>query len=90
MNPVKSILDALNADPNVSPQFKKSVERLTRTPMHPNDQMLAENKRMRAALMECEAYFDNRADVRDGSHGVPEPNEEMSLLQEVREALGER
>lgn len=38
-----------------------------------------------ATLAECEAYFDNRADVVDGDYGVPEANEEMRLLSEIRE-----
>lgn len=62
-----------------------------------NDKLIAEgranrlereNAKLRAALEQCEDYFDNRADVKDGSYGVPEPNAEMSLLSEIREALG--
>lgn len=48
----------------------------------------AENERLRATLAECEDYFDGRADVVDGSYGVPAPNREMTLLTEIREALG--
>ncbi len=47
-----------------------------------------ENEKMRGALEHCEGYFDNKADVKDGSYGAPEPNTEMSLLDEVRNALG--
>ena len=32
-------------------------------------------------------YFDNRADVVDGSHGIPEPNKEMSMLQQCERAI---
>jgi len=32
-------------------------------------------------------YFDNRSDVVDGSYGIPEPNKEMILLQEVEKAI---
>jgi hypothetical protein len=39
-----------------------------------------------AALYECEAYFDNRADADCDQDGFI-PNEEMKLLSEVREAL---
>ena len=39
------------------------------------------------ALEACEAYFDNRSDVSDGDYGIPEPNEEMRLLNTVRAAL---
>ncbi len=46
-----------------------------------------ENARLRAALEECEEYFDDRADVLDGDYGVPAPNAEMRLLSEVRAAL---
>lgn len=42
---------------------------------------------MIAALEQAEDYFDGRADVVDGSYGVPEPNAEMSLLSEIRDAL---
>ena len=44
-------------------------------------------ERMRSALLACETYFEDRADVRDGSYGEPEPNDEMRLLTEIREAL---
>lgn len=47
-----------------------------------------ENERLRGALEQCEEYFENRADVKDGSYGVPEPNTEMSLLSEIQTALG--
>ncbi|MGN7750601.1 hypothetical protein [Sinorhizobium sp. 22678] len=39
-----------------------------------------------AALQECEDYFDNRADADCDQDGYI-PNEEMKLLQVVREAL---
>lgn len=42
---------------------------------------------MKAALEQAEDYFDNKADVRDGSYGEPAPNIEMQLLAEVRVAL---
>lgn len=42
---------------------------------------------MLAALEEVESYFDDRADVVDGSYGIPEPNKEMSLLTEIRTAI---
>lgn len=50
----------------------------------------AEIERLRAALGQCEEYFDNRSDVKDGDYGAPEPNEEMRLLSEVRGALSAR
>lgn len=50
----------------------------------------AKIERLEAALSQCEEYFDNRADVKDGDYGAPEPNTEMRLLTEVREALGTR
>lgn len=62
-----------------------------------NDKLIAEgranklereNTKLRAALEQCEDYFDNRADVVDGSYGVPAPNREMSILSEIRQALG--
>jgi hypothetical protein len=43
-----------------------------------------------AALAEVEAYFADRQDVNDGDYGVPEPNTEMRMAQEleiVRSAL---
>ena len=44
--------------------------------------------RMRSVLQQCEDYFDDRADVVDGSYGEPAPNAEMQLLTEIREVLG--
>lgn len=46
---------------------------------------------MRAALEQCAEYFDNRADIANehDEDGSPRPNEEMRLLTEVRDALGE-
>lgn len=41
-----------------------------------------------SALRQAEDYLDSRADVVDGSYGVPEPNAEMSLLSEIRMAMG--
>lgn len=32
-------------------------------------------------------YFDNRSDVVDGSYGIPEPNKEMSMLQQCERAI---
>lgn len=64
-----------------------------------NDKLIAEaksarlereNAKLRVALEQCEAYFDNRADVKDGSYGVPEPNAEMQMLSDIRETLGRR
>lgn len=45
--------------------------------------------RMTAALQECAEYFEDRADADCDQDGYI-PNEEMKLLGEVREALGER
>lgn len=44
--------------------------------------------RMAAALRECAEYFEPRQDIRDGENGQL-PNEEMRLLTEIRQALGE-
>lgn len=52
--------------------------------------IVAYAERLEAALHQCEDYFDSRADVRDGSdgsYGVPEPNAEMQILSEIRQAL---
>ncbi len=62
-----------------------------------NDKIIAEAKAnrlelqnviLRDALEECEEYLDNRADVKDGDYGIPEPNAEMILVAKVRAALG--
>lgn len=45
------------------------------------------NSRLHSILQQCEDYFDQRADVVDGSYGTPEPNTEMQLLTEIKEAL---
>lgn len=37
-------------------------------------------KAMVSDLYEVAAYFESRADVKDGDYGQPEPNEEMTLL----------
>ncbi|MFQ6184410.1 hypothetical protein ACLMJV_20990 [Sinorhizobium meliloti] len=42
--------------------------------------------KLREALQECEAYFDNRADADCDQDGYI-PNEEMKLLTIVRDAL---
>lgn len=39
------------------------------------------------ALTHAMDYFDDRADVVDGSYGEPSPNREMSLAQLCRDAL---
>ncbi|ANK73760.1 hypothetical protein FA04_14695 [Ensifer adhaerens] len=40
------------------------------------------------ALRECEEYFDNRADAEYfPDSAAPRPNEEMKLLQVVRDAI---
>ncbi len=48
-----------------------------------------ENNRLKAALEECIEYFENRCDVVDGSYGESAPNEEMSMLSNIKYALGE-
>jgi hypothetical protein len=35
------------------------------------------------------SYFDRFADVSDGDYGVPEPNEEMRLLDICKRAIAE-
>ncbi len=47
-----------------------------------------DNAKLRAALALVDDYFDNRADVVDGDYGCPAPNAEMSILMEIREAMG--
>ncbi len=46
-------------------------------------------KEMEAALNECAAYFDQRADISSehNDDGSPRPNEEMKLLQMIEESL---
>lgn len=38
---------------------------------------------LEATLTECQSYFENAADVVDGSYGQPAPNREMTLLIEI-------
>lgn len=38
---------------------------------------------LEATLTECQSYFENAADVVDGSYGEPAPNREMTLLIEI-------
>lgn len=47
----------------------------------------AKCERLREVLRECEEYFDQRADADQPSGLSPIPNEEMTLLMEVRAAL---
>lgn len=47
----------------------------------------SDNERLRKALRKCEEYFDQRADADQPSGLSPIPNEEMTLLAEVRAAL---
>lgn len=51
------------------------------------DSLFRQNERMCSALRHCEDYFDNRADVKDGSYGVPEPNTEMSCFRKYAKLL---
>lgn len=55
------------------------------------NRIIAEQSRaiafMRSALVECEGYFEDRADVIDGAWGRQLPNAEMTLLTEVQTAL---
>jgi hypothetical protein len=39
------------------------------------------------ALTQAQEYFEDRADVVDGSYGEPSPNREMSLAQLCKDAL---
>jgi hypothetical protein len=52
-------------------------------------QLRGSNEAQSDALDACAAYFDNRSDVSDGDHGIPEPNEEMRLLTIVQAAKAE-
>jgi len=47
-----------------------------------------EIERLRSVLQECYDFVDKYADVVDGDDGQPEPNEAMSLLGLINEALG--
>lgn len=38
-------------------------------------------------LMECQEYFEDRMDVRDGENGEQRPNREMQLFQMIEEIL---
>jgi hypothetical protein len=57
------------------------------TELHTTTWLLKRMREMKAALQECESYFEERADAEidhAGTHG----NREMQLLVEVRDALG--
>lgn len=43
-----------------------------------------------SALNSCLEYLEPLVDVVDGSYGIPEPNREMSLVNEIKEAMGVR
>ncbi len=51
---------------------------------------LFQRQHMMTTLEQCEEYFDGQSDVKDGEYGVPEPNTEMRLLSEVRDAISNR
>jgi hypothetical protein len=38
-------------------------------------------------LGDIREYFEHRSDVKDGDYGVPEPNEEMKMLQRMDEVI---
>lgn len=46
-----------------------------------------EIERLRSVLQECHDFVDKYADVVDGDDGQPEPNEAMSLLGLINDAL---
>lgn len=52
-----------------------------------NAKLIAAAPAMLAVLYELESYFEDREDVVDGDYGQPEPNKEMTLLREVRDAI---
>jgi hypothetical protein len=52
------------------------------------DELFATIARLESALNSCLEYLDPLVDVVDGSYGIPEPNREMSLVNEINEALG--
>lgn len=45
-------------------------------------------KRLKSVLQECHEFIESYADVVDGDDGQPEPNEAMSLLGLINDALG--
>lgn len=47
----------------------------------------ARNALLVGMLQECEEYFEDCADVIDGSYGEPAPNKEMAILSAIRFAL---
>lgn len=53
-----------------------------------NEALADQNARLRAALQLVIEYLDARADVVDGDYGMPAPNREMRLIQEIQETLG--
>jgi len=52
----------------------------------PAPDLASENERLMAALLECDEYFDNRADADCDQDGYI-PNDEMKMLTVVRAAL---
>lgn len=43
--------------------------------------------RLESALNSCLEYLDGMVDVVDGDYGIPAPNREMQLINEINEAL---
>jgi len=43
---------------------------------------------LKAALEECQEYFDDNSDVVDGDDGQPSPNEEMYMSMMIDAVLG--
>jgi len=76
--------DFMNDEPSLLPPLTASIAIVA-----DRDRYKAQRDKLRAALEEVEIYLDDRADVVDGPYGEPAPNKEMSLLQEVREALSQ-
>lgn len=63
---------------------------MTGIPRAKQDELLAAYDRideLETVLAQCRDYFDNRSDVIDGDYGIPAPNKEMRMLQEIDEVM---
>jgi hypothetical protein len=59
-------------------------------PRAKQDEILAAYERiteLETTLEQCREYFTDRSDVIDGDYGIPAPNKEMRMLQEIDEVM---
>ncbi len=65
-------------------------QRISQRDLHQPEELRACYQRiaeLETALSMCAEYFEDRSDVIDGDYGIPAPNAEMRMLQEIEGVL---